>query len=213
MAARGDAADGDWLIAERQTAGRGRMGRSWESPAGNFYGSTLIALRPTDPPAPSLSLAIGYGVWMAVGRPATLKWPNDLMIGQAKVAGVLLERQGHDLVAGMGINLAAAPQIEGRETIALSGDGRALIAVADVLDRLASTIPHSVSIWREQGVTAITHMWQSAALAVGTPLATTLPDGTPVNGQFDGLDESGALRLRLADGDVRVIHAGDVFLI
>lgn len=213
MVARGGVSEGDWLVAEAQTAGRGRMGREWQSPTGNFYGSTLVRLRPDDPPASALSLAAGLGLFVAVGDPAYLKWPNDLLIGGAKVAGILLERQGDDVVIGFGINMASAPQIDGRTTTCLSIHGNFEGTVNEMLDRLANFVPWGVSVWRDQGVAALCRRWESEAYPCGTPLNVNLPDGESVNGQFDGLTDDGALRLRLADGTIRVIHAGDVFLI
>ena len=116
---------GDWLVALHQAGGRGRQGRDWVSSDGNFFGSTLVEIGRGDPPAQSLSLAAGVALIRAVeaAAPATglmLKWPNDLMMGAAKLAGVLLERSGDRLVAGFGVNLANAPAIEGRATAALS---------------------------------------------------------------------------------------------
>ena len=87
------APEGEWLISARQDGGRGRQNRAWESPVGNFHGSTLIRLRSGDPPAGSLALAAGLALIRAVeaAAPATglmLKWPNDLLLGSAKLAGI-----------------------------------------------------------------------------------------------------------------------------
>ncbi len=213
FATQGLVSEGDWLVAETQTAGRGRMGRTWQSPTGNFYGSTLVILRPDDPPASALSLAASLGLFVAVGDPAHVKWPNDLLIGRAKVAGILLERQGDAVVMGFGVNIASAPKIEGRETTCLDVDGNLDATVDDMLDWLVKWVPWGVSMWREQGVAALCRRWEEEAHPRGTPLNVNLPDGQNMNGQFDGLTDDGALRLRLADGAIRVIHAGDVFLI
>src|SRR5690606_29325486 len=93
------AVEGDWLVALRQDGGRGRQGRSWQSIDGNFHGSTLVELRHGDPPAPALALVAGLALIEAAevaapGSQLCLKWPNDLMLGDAKLAGVLLERTG-----------------------------------------------------------------------------------------------------------------------
>ena len=108
------AIEGDWLVALRQDKGKGRHGRTWESLEGNFLGSTLIQLQDGDPPAPALALVAGLALIEAVEVAAPdmammLKWPNDLMLGDAKLAGILLERSGDRVVAGFGVNLAAAP--------------------------------------------------------------------------------------------------------
>src|SRR5436853_1339519 len=95
--AREGAAEGLWLRAERQTGGRGRQGREWHSPAGNLYASTLVRLRPADPPAPTLALVAAVALHevasaFAGGARIEIKWPNDLMVGGAKLSGILLER-------------------------------------------------------------------------------------------------------------------------
>ena len=98
------AVEGDWLVALKQDGGKGRHGRVWESIDGNFAGSTLVQIRPNDPPAPALALVAGLALIEAVevaapGAPLSLKWPNDLMLGEGKLAGILLERSGDRVVA------------------------------------------------------------------------------------------------------------------
>ena len=110
--------EGTWLVALEQNAGRGRQGRDWVSAKGNFYGSTLVQLRPDDPPAPTLSLAAGLALIEAIDvatptQGLMLKWPNDLMLLGKKLAGILLERSGDRIVIGFGVNLASAPQAGG----------------------------------------------------------------------------------------------------
>jgi BirA family transcriptional regulator, biotin operon repressor / biotin---[acetyl-CoA-carboxylase] ligase len=189
------------------------LGRVWESPPGNFYGSTLVEVRDDDPSIGGLSLAAGLGLFVAVGDPAFLKWPNDLLLNDAKVAGILMERAGNMVAIGFGINLVSAPQIDDRKTTSLLVDGMTSFTRAEMLDRLCKWVPWAVSTWRRNGTKAMTLRWETEAHRRGTPLTTTLPDGTQLSGQFDGLSDDGALNLRLADGAVRVIHAGDVFLI
>lgn len=133
-----------------------------------------------------------------------IKWPNDLLVRGAKLAGILLERQGDAVIVGFGVNLAHHP--EGLDRPATSLDPP--IAPGPFLERLAAAFAAWLRRWRDDGVVPIRAAWLAAALPLGTPLVTH--DGA---GAFDGLDESGALRLRLAGGAVRVIHAGDVFLV
>ena len=209
-------AEGDWLVADRQNAGRGRQGREWFDGAGNFMGSTVVRLAPGDPAPSSFALAAGLAVYEAIvpllpdPAPLQLKWPNDLTFGAAKLAGILLEREGEALVVGIGVNLAQAPAIEGRETVAL-----AALAPTPNRDHFASLLAASFATeldrWRSYGLEPLTRRWQAAAHQLGTPLTVAAPGEAPVNGAFDGLTDEGALRLRLADGACRVIHAGDVF--
>jgi BirA family biotin operon repressor/biotin-[acetyl-CoA-carboxylase] ligase len=201
--------EGDWLVADRQDRGRGRQGRSWSDGAGNFMGSTVVRLRPGDPPAPTLALVAGLALHAAVARyavSATLKWPNDLLIGGAKLAGILLERAGDVVVAGFGVNLAAAPQVADRAVIALADVGQAPPRDAfalDLVDRFAAALQR----WRGEPLAAVVADWCAAAHPVGTPLIAGGHEGA-----FAGLTPDGALQLRLADGQDRVIHAGEVML-
>lgn len=208
-----EAHEGDWLIAGRQTHGRGRQGREWSSPTGNLYASTIVRLRPDDPGAPTLALVAGIALHLAIDLSSVqIKWPNDLLIGDAKLAGILLERAGDAVVIGFGVNVAYAPDLPGRPTTALSVAGDARTA-NDLVAPLAEALVAELAVWREQGLAAIRAAWLARAHAPGTNLVARASDGTATEGRFDGLTDAGALVLRLADGTVRVIHAGDVFLI
>ena len=211
--ADGTARDGDWLVAERQTGGRGRMGRAWQSPDGNFYGSTLVALNAGDPPAATLALVAGMAVHGALSRFAhglTLKWPNDVLAGHAKLAGILLERSGEWVVIGAGVNLVSHPDLPDRPTNDLAALG-ALVSARDFAGSLADEMAACIGRWRTEPLAATIAAWEAAAHPVGTALDAALPDGERMAGTFDGLTAEGALRLRLPSGEARVIHAGDVF--
>lgn len=210
-------AEGDWLIADRQTAGRGRQGRQWFDGFGNFMGSTVVRARGGDPPAPSLALLAGLAlhevVTPLVPPPAlvTIKWPNDLLIGTAKLAGILLERAEDVVIVGIGVNLARAPQVDGRETIALGEFGPAPDRDC-FAEALARQFALELERWRSYGLDPLIARWLAAAHPVGTPLLVGEPGETPLAGQFGGLTGDGALQLRLADGTTRIIHAGEVRL-
>jgi len=211
--------DGLWLRADRQTAGRGRQGRDWSSPSGNFYGSTLVRLQPSDPMAATLALVAAVAIEDAVrsclpdiGARLALKWPNDLLIDGAKLSGILLERTGDAIVIGMGINLASAPGLPDRATTAL-GDHGVSVTPEAMQALLADAMTRWIAVWREQGMFAIIARWEARAHPHGTPLTARLPDGQVLTGTFHGLANDGALRLGLADGSVHVIHAGDIFLV
>ncbi len=209
----GTAIEGDWLVAARQTAGRGRQGREWQSPLGNLYASCLVTIGPNDPLVPTLALVAGVALCDAVATPlARLKWPNDLLIEGAKLAGILLERTGEHVVVGIGINLAYHPALTDRTTTSLAhrGDFR---TPAELLDPLAHHFAHWLRIWRDQRLAAICAAWAERAHPVGTPLSAMRPDGDRIDGIFEGLTEDGALAMRLASGERHVIHAGDVFLV
>lgn len=205
--------EGHWLVADRQTAGKGRQGREWLDGAGNFMGSTVVHRRFGDPDLATLALVVGLAVLGAVetrlpaGAEGQLKWPNDVLIGRAKLAGILLERVEDAAVVGIGVNLAAAPQLPDRETIALHAPDRDAFA-AD----LARLFDLELDRWRSFGLAPIIQRWLAAAHPLGTPLSVGEPGEAPLNGAFAGLTDDGALLLRLADGETRAIHAGDVRL-
>jgi BirA family biotin operon repressor/biotin-[acetyl-CoA-carboxylase] ligase len=205
--ARGGAAEGLWLRAERQSGGKGRQGRTWQSPPGNLYASTLVRVDPKHPPPPSLALVAAVALHEAVTRYTTrarIKWPNDITINRAKLAGILLERQADAVVIGFGVNLAHHPEDLDQPAASLG----ARVAPEVLLRRLAACFEIWLERWRDEGLAPVREAWLAAAHPLGTPLSSGGAEGV-----FDGLDETGALRLRLPDGAIRVVHAGDVFLV
>jgi BirA family biotin operon repressor/biotin-[acetyl-CoA-carboxylase] ligase len=231
-------AEGDRLVADRQTAGRGRQGREWAGGSGNFMGSTVVYRRFGDPEPATLALAAGLAVYEAVksvvpaeagtagsqtehsideaggpgsgpGRRLMLKWPNDVVVGAAKLAGILLEREGEAVLVGIGVNLALAPQLPDRETVSLADLGRLpdRDAFAAALARLFDL---EIERWRNFGMGPIVQRWLAAAHPLGTPLRAGEPGDMPLTGTFAGLTEGGALQLHLADGSTTTIHAGEV---
>ncbi|MBB3032801.1 biotin--[acetyl-CoA-carboxylase] ligase [Alteriqipengyuania lutimaris] len=209
--------EGDWLVAYRQSAGRGRQGRGWHDGQGNFMGSTLCHLRAGDPPPATLALVAGIALLEAVQAQCPtlanlqLKWPNDLLVGGAKLAGILLEREGAGVVVGIGVNLAAAPDLPDRRTVKLADFGP-----APDRDTFAATLAESwtrdLGRWRDYGIDPLLARWRAAAVPEGTALTVHEPGGAVLAGVYAGLSDEGAMRLRLADGQTRVIHAGDVML-
>jgi BirA family biotin operon repressor/biotin-[acetyl-CoA-carboxylase] ligase len=214
LASRG-AADGLWLRAVEQTAGRGRLGRAWVSPPGNLYASTIVRLRQTDPNPATLALVAAVALdetLRAYGAEPWIKWPNDLFIGDAKLTGILLERGGDAVVVGIGVNLAHHPEGLDRPVTSLPAEGLAAPDPDLFLHDLAEAFARWLSRWR-LSLDEVRRRWLERAHPVGTALSVRLPDQPPLEGLFDGLDENGGLRLRLASGEARVIHAGDVFTI
>jgi BirA family biotin operon repressor/biotin-[acetyl-CoA-carboxylase] ligase len=207
------AVEGDWLVALRQSAGKGRQGRTWLSADGNFFGSTLVSPGAGDPPAQSLSLVAGLALIEAVdaavpGMPLLLKWPNDLLLDGAKAAGILLERQGERVVVGFGVNLAAAPELAGR-TAAHFG---ARVSAQAFAPLLAASMSRMLALWRSRNPEAFAQDWLSRAHPAGTELSVHGSEAETVRGRFDGIEPDGTLRLRLDDGGIRLVHAADVEL-
>jgi BirA family biotin operon repressor/biotin-[acetyl-CoA-carboxylase] ligase len=205
--------EGDWLVALAQDAGKGRQGREWQSRKGNFFGSTLVQVRPSDPPASSLALAAGLALIEAADvaapdRAFILKWPNDLMLGNAKLGGILLERSGDRVVAGFGVNLAAAPAIEGKATADLGGS----IAPQAFAPLLAASFARLVAAWRSAEPAAFARAWLARAHPIGTALTVHAGAEDIVSGSFAGIEPDGALRLEVG-GKVQLVRAGDVDLL
>ena len=196
-----------------QHEGKGRQGRAWESLHGNFAGSTLVILRPDDAEAQTLALASGLALVEALDtaapyRPAVLKWPNDVILDGGKLAGILLERGGDRVVAGMGVNLASAPAIPGRATVALDG----AVSPQAFAPLLAASFARVLELWRSGNFAGLADRWLERAHPVGSQLKIHVDADTQVTGRFEGLAADGALLLRTAAGVIETIRAGDVEL-
>jgi BirA family biotin operon repressor/biotin-[acetyl-CoA-carboxylase] ligase len=212
-----------WVIAEHQTKGRGRSGRGWSSLPGNLYAS--LGLRLSCPVATAAELSLVAGVAAidairvlapAVSEQVRLKWPNDLLIGGAKVGGILVEssqsKTGLVAVIGFGINLAAAPEVEGRATTCLALHG-ADVQPAVFLDVLAAHMQERLRLWDEgRGFDRLRADWIKRAGPVGEPLAVHA-GRERWSGRFAGLDGDGAMLLALQDGDTMRVTFGDVMLL
>lgn len=212
--------EGSWLRAEIQTDGRGRMGRGWHSPIGNLYASTLVRLQAHDPAAATLALVAAVALHEVVIAYAsadecsvTIKWPNDMLVNGAKLGGILLERSGDAVVIGIGVNLGFHPVGLDRPVTSLTALGVEAPDSHYFCEDLAKTFAHWLGRWRGSGLAVIRQAWLEGAHPVGTALTARLGDGSSHDGLFDGLEADGALRLRLADRSLRVIHTADVFLI
>ncbi len=214
-----------WIVAERQTAGRGRRGRSWVSPPGNFMGTLLLRPRCGPRQAGELSFVAAVAVFDAVEAllppPARaglrLKWPNDLLYDGRKLAGILLESSGVAgaevtwLAIGIGINLAGHPEGVEFPATSLPAIGAPPVAPDGALAALAAAFERWLAIWRGvQGFAAIREAWLARAAGLGEGLTVRLAQET-FDGVFEGLAPDGALLLRLADGSLRQVSAGDVF--
>lgn len=210
--------EGDWLIADRQSAGRGRAGRSWSDGFGNFMGSTVVNLRGSDPLPQTLALVTGLAVHetLSAFAPALtdlyLKWPNDLLVGEAKLAGILLERQRDTVVVGIGVNLAQAPQVPDRATASLRDLGIDITRDQFAAD-LAARFRDAVDRWHYGEWPLLRQQWISRALPTGTLVSVKDSDHGTIMGAFAGIDDDGVALLRLADGAVRAIHAGDIDMV
>lgn len=220
--ARAGAQHGTVVIAEQQSAGRGRDGRPWVSPPGcGLYLSAV--LRPPLPlvDVPPMTLAIGVGLCDAVraaGVGAALKWPNDLLVGTRKLAGVLVEAQSQGtrldaVIVGIGVNLSALPatgvppEIAGR-AVSLEEAADAPIDREAFIATLLAHVEHWVDHYTAVGLEDVIPAWIDR-MADGLRARATV-DGGAIVGTMVGLDGDGALLLRDADGVIHRVRSGDV---
>ncbi|MBJ7410486.1 MAG: biotin--[acetyl-CoA-carboxylase] ligase [Phenylobacterium sp.] len=210
-----------WIAAGVQTAGRGRRGRPWSTETGNLA-ATLLTL--TDrPPAEAAQLSFVAALaacdladtCLGPGA-ARLKWPNDVLVHGRKAVGILVESGARPdgrlwLAVGVGVNLKHAPQDLERPATAFADymagpPPEPLVA----LDVLAQAFERWRSLWATQGFAPIAAGWSERAVGLGERCVARLPNRT-VEGVAEGMDPDGALRLRLDDGGLERITAGDVF--
>jgi len=213
-----DIPEGYWLVADRQTAGKGRRGREWHDGAGNFMGSTVIHLRDDDTNFGAFNIPISVALRDAVAGfvpdPSLLmlKWPNDLLLDRAKLAGVLMELVGDKIIVGIGVNLASAPHVPNRRTAAIV-DVAQQPRRNDFGDALADAIARWLLRFREDDGIGARSRWLEYAHPRGTRLRVSDSGGEPIEGDFMMLAPNGSLVLRMAKGPPRPVHVGDVELV
>jgi BirA family transcriptional regulator, biotin operon repressor / biotin---[acetyl-CoA-carboxylase] ligase len=217
------AGDGLLLWARQQTNGRGRQGRVWHSPPGNLYCSLLLRPPPPAAQAAQLSFVAALAVAEAVegafegaaARPTVrLKWPNDVLLGGAKAAGILLESVPETsagdgfVIVGIGVNVASYPRDVGYAATSLQAAG----GRSDVAALLGGIGKHWLAWldrWRKDGFQPVRAAWLDRAAGLGARTRVRVGNDI-IEGVFEGLDASGAMVLALADGGRRPIPAGDV---
>ena len=221
----GDLAGPEWILALEQTAGRGRRGRAWVNPAGNF--AATLVLHPTETPdvvalrSFVTSLAL-YDAFAAVtGRPQglSLKWPNDVLLNGGKVAGILLESVGmardiRHIGIGIGVNLKQAPVPDEVEAgalrpVSLLSETGVDVTPEEFLDVLAPAYAHHEAQFRIYGFAPIHELWLARAARLGEVI-TARSMREEVTGTFETVDEAGNLVLSTAKGRA-VIAAADIF--
>jgi BirA family transcriptional regulator, biotin operon repressor / biotin---[acetyl-CoA-carboxylase] ligase len=207
-----------WIAARWQTAGRGRRGRRWISPPGNLYASLLLTKPGSMGILPQLSFVAALAIHDAIAEVAgylaerlAIKWPNDVLLEAAKVAGILIEGDGEGAVAvGIGINCASHPADTDYPATDLAATG---VTPENLLGVLAVTMQTRLTQWNGgNGFSAIRTDWLDRAAGLGEEVRVRLAD-REIIGRFEALDAAGGLLLRLPGGDVTTIAAGDVFLL
>lgn len=217
--AREGAPEGLVIVAEHQTAGRGRLDRTWETPDRAALTFSVL-LRPHLPPAewPWLPLLAGYALARALrshaGIDAGVKWPNDVLVGERKVAGILVERvetpTGPAAVIGVGLNVSTTAEelpIPNATSLAMetgTTPDRTAVLVA-VLDSLL----REYAAWRDGGTADLRASYTRECVTIGTVVHVDLPTGLPLNGRATGVDPGGRLLVSTPAGETAV-GAGDV---
>jgi BirA family biotin operon repressor/biotin-[acetyl-CoA-carboxylase] ligase len=216
------APSGTIVMAGRQTSGRGRLGRQWVSPPGNLYASIIVrpdcALAATTDLSLLTAVALGeaLGELGPAGLEIALKWPNDILLNRAKVAGILLENAVGDrgraafVVIGTGVNIRSAPAGAAYPVTCLDGEGfpRSLSPL-DLLAAYAGRLEIWLDRWRRDGFPVVREAWRDRAFGIGRAIRLRL-DREEIDGVFLDLTEGGALLIEQADGRRREVAAGDV---
>lgn len=212
-----------WLAARLQTAGRGRRGRRWVSEPGNLFATHLGPVaRPVSERA-QLSLVAGLAVAEALvsialrragddaAEKIRCKWPNDVLVDSAKLAGILLDSEAGWVATGIGVNLASAPEDVDRPAVSLSNVIGARVSPDEALDVIAERYARRRGEWEAQGFAAIREAWLAMGPERGSGMRVrTGADGAVVDGRFGGLDAEGALLLEAPGGAQRRIAAGEI---
>lgn len=213
-----------WLVARRQTAGRGRRGREWASEDGNLFATLLLVTRKAPAEAAQVTFVAALAIadlLDAYAPPSlvTIKWPNDVMLAGEKASGVLVESGQHPagglwLAVGIGVNLAHAPGGTERPATALAQHLRGDVSAAPKVEEAAARLAEAFAVWMARwgmlGFQPILDAWTARTPGLDGPAVARLGHET-VEGRAEGVAADGALRLRLGDGSLRLISAGDVF--
>jgi BirA family biotin operon repressor/biotin-[acetyl-CoA-carboxylase] ligase len=212
-----------WIVAARQSAGRGRQGREWESGPGNLYATLLLTLPVPPDVAAQTSFVAALAVFdLAAGvlgsaDKLALKWPNDVLLDGAKLSGILIETVAHDaagrttVAIGMGVNLVHAPE-QTRYGATSLAEHAGHVAPDEAFARLAAAMGARLADWDDgRGFAVIRRDWTARAAGLGRRASVTMGERTVV-GDFTGLASDGALLLSEPGGQVHVIHAGEVSL-
>jgi BirA family biotin operon repressor/biotin-[acetyl-CoA-carboxylase] ligase len=219
--AREGAEEGLIVMAERQTAARGRRGRAWSSLPGNLCFSLL--LRPECPIGEAAQIGFVAGLALVEASASllpphsdlSLKWPNDMLLFDAKVAGILLETENSDqadvpnfVILGIGVNLAASPEDTPYKATSFAESAEAGIAPEAMLAAFCRYFLRHVRTWVDDGFPPIRRQWLGFAKGLGQDITVDF-GSSKISGIFGDLGEDGSLRLETPDG-TRTVTAGDI---
>jgi len=206
---------GTVVTAVVQTAGRGRRGRAWMSSPGNLHCSFLLDPGSNPALSPQLTFVAAVALRDALAELALaadfkVKWPNDILCNDAKIAGMLLEQAGSLVVLGVGVNVTAYPETALYPATCLQKTGSGAEA-SDVLAGFCGQLARRYDQWRHEGFAPIRNAWLDVAFGKCEKMTARLADETVREGVFAGLAADGALELLDDAGTIHRILAGDVF--
>jgi BirA family biotin operon repressor/biotin-[acetyl-CoA-carboxylase] ligase len=210
-----------WILADRQTKGRGRRGKTWETLPGNLAASLLLSPAKPARECAQLSFVAALAVSDLIctclpDAEVRVKWPNDVLAEERKIAGILLESAAGAgdrldwLAVGIGINLADYPADTDFAATSLTALGGCHLEPLDACTRLAAAWGQWYCNWEAHGFESVRETWLSRAARLGTRIRARLT-AEEAMGVFEGIDESGALLLRVSAMHTRRIAAGEVF--
>jgi BirA family biotin operon repressor/biotin-[acetyl-CoA-carboxylase] ligase len=217
------ALEGTLVIAEEQTSGRGRMGRSWVSPAGKGIWMSLLLRPPVPLPlTPQLTLLTAVALSRAISRivPVTIgiKWPNDLLVGGKKISGILLESAAEDerlryVVVGMGISVNLDPTDYPEELLVKAASLKMVSGNAvnrsDLIAAILEEFERLYELYLEEGFATIRALWEAHAVTLNNQTLLHTPQGS-IQGVPRGLDDMGGLLVEMEDGSFRTIYSAEV---
>lgn len=205
-----------WILAKKQSAGRGTRGKAWQSLDGNLFISAGMFL-----PSEAKPALLGFGASLAIRdsvqhfAPETrplLKWPNDVRIEHAKISGILVETisKGDTLgvVVGIGVNIASAPPVQAQATCCLAD----FVATPPSAEVFAGVLMARFAYYKtliDTDSNQLIAQWNAAAESLGEDVIIETPQG-PLSGVYEGINADGALRLLRADGSVSLIISGQL---
>ena len=212
---------GNFIVtAKLLTKGRGRTGNIWVAPPGNLNFSMLLSghlENVVDYYLPFILSQALYDVLAPLinnGKKISIKWPNDILIDNKKVAGILIEtainpktNKFNYVIIGIGVNIRDVPIVEGRELTCVCANSSLVVKAEDLVEPLKEAIVRQLDNFAGEGFDVLKKRWLECAVSVGQEITTTY-DGKKISGKFEDLGEKGEILLRLEDGSIQKISSG-----
>jgi BirA family biotin operon repressor/biotin-[acetyl-CoA-carboxylase] ligase len=215
--------DNDFVIvSSKQTKGRGRKGKEWVSEEGNLYLSLILRPYGRSHTFCQLSFVTAIALYDSIASLAKehnptidlrLKWPNDILVNQAKISGILLESVKHSykeyIIIGVGLNVNVTPRGLNRETSSLEQVFNHKFDVNQILALFMSNFHRYYKKWQMDGFDKLRKLWLSRAHKIGD-IITISNDNLRISGAFKDINNQGAIRLKLAGGQISILHEGSI---